>query len=36
MNIELTREDLNLLKIMLNKELGDTRVENQACRQPGL
>jgi hypothetical protein len=27
MNIELSSQDLNLLKIMLDKELGDTRVE---------
>ena len=27
MNIEFNDEDLNLLKIMLNKELGDTREE---------
>ena len=27
MNIELTNQDLKLLKIMLNKELADTRVE---------
>jgi hypothetical protein len=27
MNIELSRKDLSLLNMMLNKEVGDTRVE---------
>lgn len=27
MNIDLTRKDLSLLNMMLDKELGDTRVE---------
>jgi hypothetical protein len=27
MNVEFTNQDLKLLKIMLNKELADTRVE---------
>ncbi len=27
MNVELTRKDLSLLNMMLDKELGDTRVE---------